>query len=82
MTLIGHYDLNATIALARQQGLLGLNERGFPAKELLIQYYAIDNGKKVPPHLIEHFTEFEGPSQYIVDLSDQPTPLTNEIAND
>ena len=82
MTLIGHYDLNSTIALARQQGRLGLNDQGFPSKELLVQFYAIDKGKKVPPHLLEHFTEFEGPSQYIVDLADRPTPLNNEITND
>ena len=82
ITLIGHYHLNSTIALARQQGRLGLNDQGFPSKELLVQFYAIDKGKKVPPHLLEHFTEFEGPSQYIVDLADRPTPLNNEITND
>ena len=82
LTLIGHYDLDSTVAIARGAHL-GMY-RGVPTKELLIQYFAVDQqGKKVPPNMLEHYSEeFEGPSQYIIGIDNTSQPLMNEIVNE
>jgi hypothetical protein len=82
LTLIGHWDVDSTIQIARQSNL-GMY-RGIAVKELLIQYFAIDQkGQKVPPKMLEHYSEgFEGPAEFIVNIDDNHQPLTDEIVNE
>ena len=82
LTLIGHYDLDSTVAIARGAHL-GMY-RGVPTKELLIQYFAVDHqGKMVPPKMMEHFSEeFVGPAEFIVSIENQHYPLSQEITNE
>tara|TARA_R110002020_G_scaffold265626_1_gene480392 strand:+ start:41 stop:394 length:354 start_codon:yes stop_codon:yes gene_type:complete len=79
LTLIGHYDLDSTVAIAREAHL-GMYD-GEATKELLIRYFAVDQeGKKVPPHMMEHYSEeFVGPAEYIVSVENKYFPLTQEI---
>jgi len=82
ITLIGHWDVDSTIQIARQSDL-GMYQ-GVATKELLIQYSAIDQtGKRVPPKMLEHYSEgFEGPAEFVVTIDDKYQPLSEEIVNE
>ena len=82
LTLLGHWDIESTIRIARESNL-GMY-RGIPTKELIIQYYMIDqNGRRVPPKLMQHYSEeFEGPFEYVVTIDDVYQPLVDEIVNE
>ena len=82
LTLIGHWDVGSTIQSARQSNL-GM-AHGVAVKELLIQYFAIDQeGRKVPPKMLEQYSEgFEGPAEFIVDIDNNHPPLNDEIVNE
>ena len=82
LTLLGHYDVESTVAIARKSHL-GMY-RGIPTKELLIRYFAVDQkGKKVPPQMMELYTdEFVGPAEYIVSVEGNHFPLSEEITHE
>tara|TARA_R110002110_G_scaffold2305_2_gene10540 strand:+ start:1990 stop:2349 length:360 start_codon:yes stop_codon:yes gene_type:complete len=81
LNLIGHWDIQSTIHIARSSGL-GVYG-GKNTKEIVVQYYAFENGNKIRHEVMERLSEnFEGPSQWLICTEDKAHPLTDGIEDE